>query len=999
MRYHGRSDVRDKLIDSAVGETRSRSSHPSSGVGLAYTITEAGSGRPPTTTRLNVQAGDAIGRYTVERMVGEGGMGVVFAAIDVDLQRTVALKLLRRSSGEGSVTQAHRQRLLREARAMARLEHPNVLTVYEVGAFEERDFICMPFVDGSSLAVWLRKRERPWREVMSVFLSAAGGLEAAHEAGLVHRDFKPANVLINKDGRVLVSDFGLAHLDVDDASLPVPPTDGRVPDNVELTRTGALLGTPAYMAPEQHLGLAIDARTDQYSFCVAMYEGLFGVRPFIGDGLSDILDAKRSLRVSEPVGARSVPTAVRAAIIRGMAPDPAERFSSMSELTRALRNAVRDATPTPRPRILVWLLLAALAAGACATVALWWAGSSKPHNMRSAPALAIAEPVPDEPDIAAEVRALRERLRAAGSLSRDAQYEHARTRSAVIVNDARSLGYRPVLAEALLEHGRLASHLGLAEDARRELDEALLLAQESAHGHAEARAFVALAEYERSFSSDREHTLGTIRRARVAVTRAGDASVRAELKRIHAAVLVNGDSPEEGLALARRAIEMFRERGDVVGVARAQLVLADHLLRQREREAALTTSTEAWQAMRDALGERHIEVGLARERSMHMLWLLGRVDEARRVFDTLTWLWQEPEVRALIQARSSKELGGHRAVSGRVIDANGDPVAEARVVASRLLLSDSKYLTAAFPSKMLVQLGTFVDITDEHGRFSFPSLTDSFVHLVAESSEQRSYPVRVDPGASDDFELVLHPVTQLRGRVALPDVEVPGLLQVMMMCKNQPNCQAQRYLTPIASDGMFEFSRLLPGTYAVRVMTYIGRESRVLTMADTSVVLGRDNEVFLDLDQPLTGVDIDVVVRGSYSVTIPAALVIVTDPGFSSQSLTTFRQRILDAQSLWQSVPVTAKPGERDVVVPIQGVAPGWRSFCAMRLPGDVNNPTVLGEFRQHEDQMRLECSDHEIAETPDKQTITLDIGRTQKAKPAAMPAAVPTSQATVPGQ
>jgi serine/threonine protein kinase len=221
--------------------------------------------------------GSRVDRYQILGAVGRGGMGEVYAAYHPDLDRKIALKVVH-ESGVDSVER--RSRLLREARAIARLSHPNVVSVHDAGTFDGRVYIAMEFIEGETVDSWLRSRPRNWREVVDVFIAAARGLASAHAAGIIHRDFKPQNVMIGRDGDVRVMDFGLArlaeeppdHRDLGDAS-------GQQQGPATVTKTGALVGTLAYMAPEQFRGEAIDARADQCSFCVALHEALFGSRP------------------------------------------------------------------------------------------------------------------------------------------------------------------------------------------------------------------------------------------------------------------------------------------------------------------------------------------------------------------------------------------------------------------------------------------------------------------------------------------------------------------------------------------------------------------------------------------------------------------------------------------------------------------------------------------------------------------------------------------------
>jgi serine/threonine protein kinase len=209
--------------------------------------------------------GSSIGRYTVLQMLGAGGMGVVYAAFDPELDRKVAIKLLhvQLAPREGTTGAT---RLLREAQAMARLSHPNVIAVHDVGTHDGQVFMAMEFVEGQTLGDELGARPRGWRDVVGLYVAAGRGLAAAHRSGLVHRDFKPDNVMIDREGRVRVLDFGLACSRADSPLAKIDATSTSSLD-IRLTATGAVMGTPAYMAPEQHMGQAADERCDQFAFC------------------------------------------------------------------------------------------------------------------------------------------------------------------------------------------------------------------------------------------------------------------------------------------------------------------------------------------------------------------------------------------------------------------------------------------------------------------------------------------------------------------------------------------------------------------------------------------------------------------------------------------------------------------------------------------------------------------------------------------------------------
>ncbi|MEM6292318.1 MAG: serine/threonine-protein kinase [Myxococcota bacterium] len=350
----------------------------------------------------------AIGRYRITRKIGEGGMGVVYAAFDPELQRDVAVKLIRADRFRGDIHGAS-ARLRREAQITAQLAHPNVVTIYDVGESDGGVYIAMELVDGPSLSRWVKQDARTWREVVSMFFGAGRGLAAAHDAGLIHRDFKPSNVLVG-DRRARVVDFGLAN-DAPVRSRPLAPTadllstapsesgrgrlsdvlitstapagttspaagslsttttqedvaglietghdvettstggssgdlmtvtvDGDEPVTVEgsITNTGHFIGTPAYMAPEQFLGREADARTDQFAFCVSLYEGLYGQRPFEGATASEIARNVVSGNVLAAPGRARVPGWLRNILLRGLAVDPAERHESVKALLASM---------------------------------------------------------------------------------------------------------------------------------------------------------------------------------------------------------------------------------------------------------------------------------------------------------------------------------------------------------------------------------------------------------------------------------------------------------------------------------------------------------------------------------------------------------------------------------------------------------------------------------------------------------------------------------------
>jgi eukaryotic-like serine/threonine-protein kinase len=305
-------------------------------------------------------AGERIGRYEVVEELGRGGMGVVYRARDPELDRPLAIKVVLPRAGRSQ------QRLLDEARALAKLRHPAVVPVFDVGTVDDCVYIVMPLLGGGTMHDWARVR-RPWREVLARYVAAGRGLAAAHAAGLVHRDFKPRNVLVGDSGEVMVGDFGLAANTTGSLDGVAPPRTSPDVTSIE--------GTPAYMAPEQAAGQAIDARADQYSFCIAFWEALHGERPH-----EAVTRSGSALPVAAiptvPADRRGAPRWLLVAITRGFAGSPAARWPSMTALLDHIERRLR------RPRRL------ALAAGALAVIA----GTATAFAMMPAKS---ADPCPD----------------------------------------------------------------------------------------------------------------------------------------------------------------------------------------------------------------------------------------------------------------------------------------------------------------------------------------------------------------------------------------------------------------------------------------------------------------------------------------------------------------------------------------------------------------------------------------------------------------------------
>lgn len=424
-----------------------------------------------------------LGRYRVERRLGSGAMGVVYAAHDTKLRRTVAVKV---SHDDGPATAELDRTLAHEARTLGRIDHTNVVQVFDVGVADGRRYVAMEFVDGESLSEWLERGPRPWEAIRDVFLQAGRGLAAAHEAGVLHRDFKPSNVLIGRDGRVRVSDFGLARA-VHHSTIE---GDGE--------STGTTAGTPRYMAPAQLMGEPADMRSDQYSFCVALFEALFERPPFDPE---DMLRSKRSREASMVNCTTFVPRGLLAAVRRGLHPDPLARFATIDALLARLRRPTRD-------RVRAWVFggLALAGVGGLsmlnATAPLAHA-SAAPNTVSSE----ADDPVPN---------GWNEALDTARAALDVGDWDEALILSASVLEAAHGASQRAIGARAALLHGeaslkrgdleRRGEHRGALETLERGYVDAVVAADDDLQFWLAAKLTRACAQQHDLTGIDRWHT-------------------------------------------------------------------------------------------------------------------------------------------------------------------------------------------------------------------------------------------------------------------------------------------------------------------------------------------------------------------------------------------------------------------------------------------------------------------------------------------------------------
>ena len=285
---------------------------------------------------MNLQPGQRLGPYAIESVLGRGGMGQVFLGQDTRLNRPVAIKFLSQELADDSA----RRRFQREAQTASALNHPHILTVFDVGEFDGQQYIVTEFVDRGTLRDWAQAEQRSTPEVLELLLGVGDGLASAHQAGILHRDIKPENILVTSSGYAKLADFGLAKLLDERAAAPDVTGQG-----IGRTRTGMVVGTIAYMSPEQAAGQPLDRRSDIFSFGVVLYEFVSGRKPF--KGKSD-LDTLQSIiyQPAEPLPA-DVPQSLRAIVEKALEKDPADRYQSMRDLVVDLRRHLRPSTAIP----------------------------------------------------------------------------------------------------------------------------------------------------------------------------------------------------------------------------------------------------------------------------------------------------------------------------------------------------------------------------------------------------------------------------------------------------------------------------------------------------------------------------------------------------------------------------------------------------------------------------------------------------------------------------
>jgi predicted Ser/Thr protein kinase len=991
---------------------------------LARTVTATASGRVAAAEAIGAE----LGRYRIERELGAGAMGVVHAAFDPDLERRIALKVLRSASASPEA----KDRLMREARAMARLAHPNVVTVHEVGTADGRDFVAMELVHGETLAEWLRTGKRSSTAIIDAFLAAGRGLAAAHAAGLVHRDFKPHNVLRGHDGRIVVTDFGLARQAEGDAAaalettLPAgtrptgtPPAVMSAPSTLgALTATGALLGTPAYMAPEQWSGGTVTPATDQFAYCVALWEALCGERPYRGLSREEL--RMQVTRGPAVLDASKLPRRVRGLLRRGLDPDPSRRWPSMDAVLVQLGRAKR------RPGVAVAIAGAVLAAAAALFVA------TRPA---AAPAAGCEPPTREvttvwSPAIAAEVRANASEAHASVLAAAFHDWQAVRTEACAAPTKVRQAQLQ-CLDGALERFDALRqAYVRVPEVAAEELQAQMVdpaicrkpavtevprltlgptpgviaayalygrTSTEHKPGDAEIAAVIDAAAADpcarivatlafSAVSKEISRVRGLMAGAVGAIDQCGDERLRADLliqdspyhwelpmvgPKGEAAITQAQNAaarvmqPELAAALAAQTRRVDRRRGQWDEAFRlVDLELAAYRARglpiRQVRAVIARNGLRLVRAEPGDLAALSVDVRTWRPVAVanHKAELVHTLDvqDAKARYQLGDVATAHADLLRLWQSQPRAEnAAGSRVITGEVVDANGRPVAGASIAAASDLYADAVGIGVPMFLDYLPD-DLQISTSDAAGRFVIAGATPVGV-IAAELAARRSPPVAI----ADHVKLVLEPTRSVRGKVDLGQtphtrVDVHGVA---------------------AGDPTGSFSLIAPvgpdGSFAMRAPVSelrLGAAKRGDDEFDAHI----EYRTFPASPAPLTGVSlgftastrtIDVVVRSAVVASLEGAeVILITGPQEIASVDDLRRLEITSMQTrfarpvIGENVPHRAldkiRPG--DLVAHVDHAALGDLTICAVNFSGDLLDPKLVQRMLAHYAQLAVKC-------------------------------------------
>ena len=997
---------------------------------LARTATAPpGSTSVPATPATPV--GPTLGRYRLEQELGQGGMGVVHAAFDPDLERRIALKVLRTAE-----TTDARGRLLREARAMARLSHPNVVTVHEVGSAAGRDYVAMEMIHGETLADWLRAAPRSPHDIVAAFVAAGRGLAAAHAAGIVHRDFKPHNVLRSRgEGRIVVTDFGLARDAEPDpltTTLPAQPANARTPVGEStpsslsgLTQTGSVLGTPAYMAPEQWSGAAVTPATDQFAYCVAMWEALAGERPYRAISAEEL--RAEVTRGPAELDASKLPRRLRKILRRGLDPVPAKRWPSMDALLAAIDRAEK------RPARALTLSLIGIAAGVVVYQAAkhqWVTPTAPCPPPPREPASVWSPPLAGElsPPLAAVFARDFERWDAARTTACAApeaeRGPQLRCLDSVLLrfdvvrrailrvgraseDDAAQLLVEPSvcmtadpprLAVASTPDAVRAFELyarTLSDDAHPpEAPVAELLARADLEPCARAVAQLALAS-----------TTEDVPRQRAAVNDAVESSEQCGDDHLRAEALVTASPFQFELPVIGPKGQAAIQRADVA----AKRIGDGDLLAPIEMMRGLVASQqenwpEAFARFDHALADYGAR-GLVRrqlrviEESDALHFARGTAEDDAAIAAALaTW---RPIADKLHDTRAADQLarddahlkfrrgdvaGAHaellavwhpreehdpalRRLEGSVVDAAGKPVIGASVAVADRLVADPAGVPMPPMNLHEPDAHLRVTTTDGAGHFAFERAAQHGA-AVATLGERRSVPQPI----GDNLRLVLAPTRKVSGKVALAGQNSARLTVHAELIGDIGS--SYQIVAPVAPDGSFALAGV--SIERVEISLAIPGQHYGHAYASKRIAAGAADVTDLALAVPAGGRAIDVIARSELPVALDFAQVIVlagrvklatiadllkySSDGFQIQ----FAHAVV-GEKLPQALGGLVRAG--DLVAHYDSAPPGEITVCAVGLNGDMMDAAAMAKLQQHIGEVGLKC---EVL-GPDAAVVTLE--------------------------
>ena len=985
---------------------------------LAQTATAVGS-PTPSPAGAPPKVGATLGRYKIERTLGEGGMGVVHAAFDPDLERRVALKVLRTDGGDDQA----RQRLLREARAMARLTHPNVVTVHEVGSANGRDYVAMELVDGETLADWLRAAKRDPDEILATFVAAGRGLAAAHAAGLVHRDFKPHNVLRRRDGRISVTDFGLAR-GVDAAGSGLEATmriaagvaAEHTPSSLSgLTATGSVLGTPAYMAPEQWGGGTIGPAADQFAFCVALWEALTGERPFRGNTIEELKQAVRG--GPEKLDTSKLPRRVRRALCRGLDPDPDKRWPSIDALLAAIARDRR------RP----YVAIASVAAVVFGCAAIWFVLS---RPTASGPACRV----PSRDPAAVLTSEHTSQLASIGrgdvgaAIARDlATWKTVREHACADTSDRR--GEQLACLDGVLARMELVRRAVLQAGADGSLDDALdqlvdpnvcaaatpprLVIQPSAEavtafayvlaateGKAKpssdaasaladkpgldacAHALAVVAKFQLEDNVAREKPLGA--EAITAADACGDDRLRADALLSDAPLEAEqptiGERGRAALQKAKVAVDRVAQPDLVAELDQqvASVAAQDHRWDDAFRDAADAIAGYAARGRKRAQLEAvlsEMELHYSRNdsaadmqaiRDSATKWVpiaeqlhLDKMRDKLLTFDAFAMLFQgdvagaHPVLTRLYKPKPHPEIGTQR-LEGVVVDAAGHPVANAEVA-----VNDPLFVDTIGPVPHMGGDDLRVTHTDASGAFVLDDAPPKG-SLFAQSGNLRAF-AQMQPHA----KLVLVPTRRLAGKVQL-DGKSPTQMFVMFGPRSAVMSIA-RGMAPLRADGSFVYDGA-PTEPLVAIVAQWGAQMSA-NVAVTLVPGGNDALENLALAAPANSErTLDVIARSAVATSLDGAEVFLMPGRLQVKSLRDLfqghREHMMHMQQRYarplvgEAIPKDAigKTRQGDLVAHFTNVIAGEVTACVIGINGDLSDPAQWRRLQAHEDELEIHC-------------------------------------------